>query len=176
MKAVVCPECGFRRFTAQVSLSVQFDGRKIKGLADKPEILSSDNVSCLECGWEGTAGQLVERSRVLALDVDGTLLEYTGSSAFGNPVPGMVRELELLRQMGWKISLWTVRNPSNDLRVHLEKHGVPYDFINQNPHGPADQSRKIYADVYLDDKALSFNGDACGLAGRVAAFKAWHKR
>lgn len=171
----VCPECGFRQFAAHVTVPVMFDGRRVNGLLEDPRIDGKDNVSCLECGWEGQVRSLMERPRVLALDVDGTLLEYTGSSDFGDPVPGMVRELKKLRDLGWKIALWTVRNPDDSLRNHLASFDVPYDFLNENPFGPPNQSRKMYADVYLDDKAMRFTGDAAGLADRVTAFKAWHK-
>jgi len=114
---------------------------------------------------------------VVAVDLDGTLCEYRdGAPAeIGPPIPGMLRELRALKAAGWVIVVWTVRPASNDLRKQLEKLEVPFDFINENPHGPPNGSSKIYADVYLDDKAMTFNGETKGLAEKILSFRPWHK-
>lgn len=117
------------------------------------------------------------RPMVLAIDLDGTLCEYKEGppSDLGALIPGILRELQALKAAGWVVVIWTVRKESDELRRQLEKLNVPFDFINKNPYGPPDGSDKIYADVYLDDKAMTFNGDTAGLAVKVLRFKAWHK-
>ena len=115
-----------------------------------------------------------ERLPVLAVDLDGTLLEDDFPN-FGKPIAGMADELKKLRAAGWIICVWTCRKDSEELRVHLDKHDIPYDHINESPFKPPDNSDKIQADVYLDDKGMSFKGSAVGLAEKVMYFKPWHK-
>lgn len=113
---------------------------------------------------------------MLAIDLDGTILrdEYPDC---GEPIPNIAKELSALRDAGWVVIVWTVRHHVKDVQAHLDAHKIPYDYINENPWGPAeDKSRKMYADVYVDDRAINFDGDASGLASKVVSFKPWHKR
>lgn len=113
--------------------------------------------------------------KVLAVDLDGTLLK-DDHPALGKPIPDVVAVLHAVRAAGWKIVVWTVRNEDAQIKKHLEDAGVPFDYINENPYGPTDGSRKIYADVYLDNHAIQFNGDTRGLAEKIINFKSWDKR
>lgn len=115
------------------------------------------------------------RLPILGLDVDGTLLEHTHPPDFGNPIPGMIEELEKLRKAGWIISIWTCRGDVEKLRAHLDMHNIPYDYINESPLKYPDDSVKIQADVYLDDKAMHFDGSTENLADKILHFKPWHK-
>jgi predicted NUDIX family NTP pyrophosphohydrolase len=114
---------------------------------------------------------------VAAIDLDGTLCTYReGAPAEIGPVlDGWVEELQELRDNGWKIVLWSVRPASLDIALKLEAQGVPFDYFNENPHGPKDGSNKIYADVYVDDKGWRFMGDPKGIAKAIMSFQAWHK-
>lgn len=116
--------------------------------------------------------------KVVAFDLDGTVLHYESGmgerNEFGLPLPGIVSEMRKLMKSGWRIIIWTCRGNSPELHQHLERCGIPYDEINVNTLGPHD-SPKIYADVYVDDKALSFDGRAAGLASRIQSFKPWHE-
>ena len=71
-----------------------------------------------------------DRLPVLAIDADGTLLLHEHPPKIKPPVPGMVDELNKLRAAGWIICIWTCRGDSEDLRKHLDKHDVPYDYVN----------------------------------------------
>ena len=108
------------------------------------------------------------------MDLDGTLLsdEYPD---FGKPLDGMREELEALRQCGWKIVIWTVRDDDVEVTRRLKEYGIPFDLINENPWGPSKQSRKIFADVYLDDRAITFDGHVRGIAKKIVEFKPWHR-
>ena len=114
---------------------------------------------------------------VVAVDVDGTFCKYKeGAPAdLGESIPGMVEQLLALKAAGWKIVAWTVRPDSPELRKQLDARGMPYDYVNENPHGPPNGSNKIYADVYLDDKAMQFYGETKGLAEKIINFRPWHK-
>ena len=116
---------------------------------------------------------MATRPKVLALDLDDTTL-FDAHPALGKPIDGIIQQLEVLKAMGWLITIWTVRNESKEIAEHLKKLGVPFDYINENPFGPSGGSRKIYADVYLDDRALNFDGETKGLAEKINSFKPWH--
>lgn len=119
----------------------------------------------------------IEHPRVVAFDLDGTLLSYDGDhTAIGKPLPGIIGELQKIKDAGWYISIWTCRGDLEGVKEALDSYGVPYDFINENPHGPPDGSSKIFAHVYVDDRALSFDGKVEGLADRVTKFKPWYQR
>lgn len=163
----VCPLCGFRKFSLPG-----------EGEIDIRTTVPDCEIECLEpsCGYRCRVKDLIDRPKVLAIDADGTMLGYTGCSDFGAPAEGIVDELNKLIRHGWKISVWTCRNADEGIREHLTRHAVPFHWINENPFGPKDCSPKIYADVYLDDKALTFTGAVEGLADLIMAFRPWHNK
>lgn len=116
------------------------------------------------------------RLPVLAIDLDGTLLEYAKPPNFGKPIIGMVEELNKLRAAGWLISIWTCRQDSPELRAHLDMYHVSYDYVNEGNWKPVDNSNKIQAEIYLDDKGISFDGKTEGLAEKIMYFVPWHKK
>lgn len=118
------------------------------------------------------------RPKIVAVDMDGTILHYAGymgMSEFGSVLRGMIEELKKLKENGWVIVVWTCRKDSPELRAHLEKEGVPFDHVNDHPWNGPENPRKIFADVYVDDKALSFDGIADGLADKIMAHSPWWK-
>lgn len=120
-----------------------------------------------------------DRKKVLAIDVDGTLLSYDGwkgEAHYGEPNPGMPALLEKVRAAGWVIVIWTTRKGGAALRRHLMKHNVPFDFINKNPHGPPSTSPKLFADVYVDDRALRFEGTTEGLFEKIMNCEPWFEK
>jgi hypothetical protein len=89
----------------------------------------------------------------------------------------MPEEIAALRQAGWKVAIWTCRNKNEyaGIKAHLADHGIEVDYLNENPHEAPSTSPKIYADVYLDDRGLQFDGDARGLAAKVMKHRQWFK-
>ena len=117
-----------------------------------------------------------EHAHVVAFDVDGTILSYDGDhTKFGEPLPGIIDELKKLRDANWKIAIWTCRSDLAAVKAALDERGVPYDFINENPLGPKDTSGKIFAECYVDDRSVDFNGQTAGLSDRIMAFQPWYK-
>lgn len=117
-----------------------------------------------------------ERKQVLAIDMDGTLLKYDGwkgDAHYGEPNPGMREVLQKVRDAGWLIVIWTTRGSDGAIRNHLAKHNIPFDYVNKNPGGPPSKSPKIFADVYLDDRAIRFEGETEGLADRILTAVPW---
>lgn len=92
--------------------------------------------------------------RVICIDLDGVLNvfdEWKGSEFFHPPRPGAAGFLERLNRAGFKVALFTVRW-HEWARAWLEENGLSqYVEIVTN--------RKIPAHVYLDDRAVCFEGD-----------------
>lgn len=111
-----------------------------------------------------------KKPNIVAVDLDGTLLEYDGwkgPAHFGKPIQGVIDALHELKKAGWAVVVWTTRATDYGLRAHLERHHIPYDYINKHPWQPPGSSHKVSADVYLDDRALRFTGNTQGLARRI---------
>lgn len=99
--------------------------------------------------------------RILAVDFDGTLCEDCFPN-IGEPIPATVGLVKAYQRVGWKIVLWTCRN--GDALVEAvawcKQHGLTFDAVNTNIQEVQDlfggDTRKVYADRYLDDKAILF--------------------
>lgn len=96
---------------------------------------------------------------IIAVDFDGTLCESAYPS-IGDVMPGAKKSLEELREKGHYIIIWTCR--TGELLVNainwLLEEGIPFDRVND--HEPenltiyGDGGKKVYANVYIDDKNL----------------------
>lgn len=101
-----------------------------------------------------------KRPYVIAVDLDGTLASYDGdydAKSIGMPRDGAVESMRMLSEAGAKIAIFTVRDDEELIREWLDTHGIPFDFINENPLAPA-TTGKIMADLYWDDRAVSAEG------------------
>jgi hypothetical protein len=112
--------------------------------------------------------------KTVAVDFDGVISAYNGwkgEGVFGKPIDlqRMISELLYLHHQGWKIIIWTTRNEQADVADWLGRHIIPYDAINHNPWAPKNivNSRKIVADVYIDDRAIPFDGSWESMASKV---------
>lgn len=97
---------------------------------------------------------------VVAVDFDGTLFEDNFPYS-EKPLWNVINYCKKLKSNGDVLILWTCRS-GKDLLDAIEKCrqvGLSFDFINENDPNHIlkynNDSRKIYADVYIDDK--SFN-------------------
>lgn len=96
---------------------------------------------------------------IIAIDFDGTLCEQA-YPAIGRAMLGAKKSLTELHERGHYLIIWTCR--TGDLLVDavnwLQAEGIPFDRINDhNPENLArygDGGKKIYADVYIDDRNL----------------------
>lgn len=96
---------------------------------------------------------------IYAVDFDGTLCESVWPG-IGKPNMVLIKHLKKRRRQGNKLILWTCRY-GDRLQEAVEwcrSHGLEFDAINQNlPEMIAwygNNTRKIAADVYIDDKAV----------------------
>ena len=92
---------------------------------------------------------------IVAVDFDGTLsldAQYPNIGRFNTP---LYEALMKLRGIGWSIVLWTCRE-GKELREAVEwckMNGLEFDAINENPPEVSFKSRKVVADMYIDDRA-----------------------
>uniref|UniRef100_A0A6M3IP08 FCP1 homology domain-containing protein n=1 Tax=viral metagenome TaxID=1070528 RepID=A0A6M3IP08_9ZZZZ len=113
---------------------------------------------------------------VLAVDLDGTILEHNGwvgEDHFGAVLPGAVAELEELRRQGWKIVVYTCRDHPHLVESYLSEQGVPFDLVWSRAAVAAGGRAKPIADVLLDDRAVTFAGDWRQAVHDVLAFRPW---
>ena len=98
----------------------------------------------------------------ICVDFDGTLSEYDGwqcSDVCGLPIPGAVETIREWHDIGHTIIIFTCRADTSIVADWCCKNGVPYDAINEDPDAiPGGTSGKPLADVYIDDKAVRFDG------------------
>lgn len=114
-------------------------------------------------GAEGVGAVVIdmpERPEVtpftVAVDLDGTLAEYSGFGPIGEPKEGAVEAMEEFDRAGYRIIVFSVRGDEEEIREWLDLHGIAYHHVNENPDQPPDSSGKVIADCYLDDRGISF--------------------
>ena len=94
---------------------------------------------------------------IIAVDFDGTLCE-DAYPEIGEPKHDMIQVIKNYRDIGCKIVLWTCRNREAMVKaVHwCREHGLEFDAVNRNIPEVQEMfggdTRKVYADIYIDDK------------------------
>lgn len=111
---------------------------------------------------------------VYAIDFDGTLADTVFPDIKG-PRPKMVALCKVLKAQGHKLILWTSRDNA-DLENAVEwckQQGIVFDAVNAPlPEQIArfnNDSRKIWADYYIDDKAMTLQAAEAILDAVAAA-------
>ena len=97
---------------------------------------------------------------IIAVDFDGTLCAdlYPG---IGAPNQRLIFVLKQLKARGAKLILWTCRcgEPLSEAVGWCKKHGLTFDAVNENLPEVLEKygtdSRKITADLYIDDKGFN---------------------
>lgn len=106
------------------------------------------------------------RAKTIAVDFDGTLCENRFPE-IGEARPDVVEYVQKQAAMGAKIILYTCRE-NGTRRALLEEavewcaaHAIPLYAVNENPDndygerfGVVGAGRKLYADLYIDDKSM----------------------
>lgn len=111
---------------------------------------------------------------VIGVDFDGTLVKDCFPKV-GETLPGAVETLRWLNSKGVKIILYTMRSHQQGLNPETEKlegvkegmtsvlqdainwykeNGINLWAVNYNPEQTWSNSRKVYANYYIDDRAL----------------------
>jgi hypothetical protein len=96
---------------------------------------------------------------IIAVDFDGTL--HTGAyPSIGDMRPGAREYMQKLKEDGHFLIIWTCREDAVLLEAinWLLSQDIPFDRVND--HEPENKAmyggttRKIYADLYIDDKQI----------------------
>jgi ribonucleotide monophosphatase NagD (HAD superfamily) len=97
--------------------------------------------------------------KVIAVDFDGTLVKHLYPH-IGEPIQENIDFIKYLQSKGWKLILWTCRcgEELQSAVTYMEHcHNLKFDTINDNIEAFSKQfgnnSRKVYADIYFDDRA-----------------------
>jgi hypothetical protein len=97
---------------------------------------------------------------IIAIDFDGTIVEDRFPE-IGDLKPGAVEAINQLYADGYTIIIWTCRTGINKARAveFLAKAGIKWHYFNESSianlklHNFND-TRKVYADLYIDDRGL----------------------
>ena len=94
---------------------------------------------------------------IIAVDFDGTIVEHEYPK-IGKPKRFAFETLKKLQEQGHTLILWTYRT-GKELEEAVEfcrKNGIEFYAVNENYPGekfiPGKTSRKILADLYIDDR------------------------
>ena len=115
--------------------------------------------------------------RTIAVDFDGVIAQYDGwkgQGVLGAPRPDVVHALGTLRGEGWKIIVHTSRGEA-EIGGYLAQHQIPHDDINSNSDYPTGGVKPV-ADVYWDDRAVGYSGDAYKDLEIIRHFRTWSGR
>lgn len=97
--------------------------------------------------------------KIYAVDFDGTLCENAWPE-IGEPNYALIQTLKALRKKGDKVILWTCRTDDrlDEAIAWCKEQDLEFDSVNENLSEIIGQfgteSRKVFADVYIDDKAV----------------------
>lgn len=101
-----------------------------------------------------------EFRRIVAVDFDGTLA-VTKFPEIIKPIPRTIRRCKRLKEEGAILILWTCRKGKDLQKAVLwcKGMGLEFDYINENTKENVEKygedTRKIYAHEYLDDRAIN---------------------
>jgi len=120
----------------------------------------------------------MDEKQVICIDLDGTICQYDGwkgEDHFGDVIPGAKEALQKLKKAQWLVIIFTTRGDKHKIKKYLDDNGLFYDYINENPHQPKGASGKLFAHVYLDDRAVRFSGDWEESIKEIETFEPWTK-
>ena len=104
--------------------------------------------------------------KIISVDFDGTLCENKWPE-IGKPNIKLIEYLKTEREQGTKIILWTCRVNDTLAKavIWCKKHGLEFDAVNENIPEILKafdaESRKIFANEYIDDRNSSYHIGDC---------------
>lgn len=113
--------------------------------------------------------------QTVVFDFDGVIHSYTsgwkGATIIPDPpVPGIKEAIDKIRQL-YNVVIVSSRCSSPEgvaaIMGYLKAHGIVVDDVVKE---------KPPAVVYIDDRAIRFNGDPSDLLNQIVSFKPWERR
>ncbi len=142
------------------------------------QVSSDSTLRNLNCSkWADMASKMNSSRRTIAVDFDGVIAEYIGwrgNGVLGAPRPDVVKALGRLRSEGWKVIVHSARG-EDEIAGYLVQHGIPHDEINRNSDYQTSGAKPV-ADVYWDDRAVCYSGDAQRDIESIRSFRTWSGR
>lgn len=115
--------------------------------------------------------------KTICIDIDGTIcqyLEWVSPYHFGKVLPGAKETINKLHNDGWYIIIFSTRSNKDIVGDFLRHNNIYFDSINENPFQPENAlGGKPIADVYLDDRAITFRGDWSNAYTEIINLKPW---
>lgn len=114
--------------------------------------------------------------QTVVFDFDGVIHSYTsgwkGETVIPDPpVPGIKEAIDEIRAAGYEVVIVSTRTSTpagyQAVRIWLDQHGIVVDGVS---------AEKPPAIVYIDDRAICFDGKPAGLLEKVRTFRPWYKR
>lgn len=90
------------------------------------------------------------KSLVVAFDFDDTVYDFHKK---GREYKQVIALLQRLKAINCYLICWTGQEDLNFVAQYLQENNIPFDTINENPPFRNSTSRKIYANVFIDDRA-----------------------
>lgn len=120
------------------------------------------------------------KGKIIAVDFDSTICHYDGwkgVGVFGKPIQGVQWALSKFKEMGATIVIHTCRRETQLVDKHLKENNITFDYINFSPRNEKSKlsDSKIGADIYIDDRAISFRGEWHETYLQVMNFRPWEK-
>lgn len=102
------------------------------------------------------------RPKIMAVDFDGCLVKnkFPEIGELNNELADYLRKEKDYNNT--EIIIWTCRSEKyiEPVRKFLKENNIPFDYINENVEWlPFETSRKVYADIYIDDRAKFISAD-----------------
>lgn len=104
---------------------------------------------------ENSQNRLIEEyknygSLVVAFDFDDTVYDFHKKGRIYNDVIALIRKL---KSRNCYLICWTGQEDLEFVSNYLKTNDIPFDDINENPPFHKLKSKKVYANVYLDNRA-----------------------
>ena len=113
--------------------------------------------------------------QTVVFDFDGVIHSYSsgwrGETVIPDePVTGIKEAIEQIREAGYEVVVVSTRCATSEghgaVRAWLLDHGITVDGVKME---------KPPAIVYIDDRAICFDGDTSTLLDKIRVFKPWNK-
>ena len=110
-----------------------------------------------------------DRAKIWAIDFDGTL-HFGRFPNIGPANEDLIHVLQIAKTMGVLLILWTSREGLvlDEAVEWCRDHGLEFDAVNDNVPSVVKlfggNSRKVAADLYIDDRAMSWSKGRDGLS------------
>ena len=132
VELIIISEIGIGLFMLAGLIAVVASWANQRPDARYPRVLDALRVSPLHEKLEGKSGNT--RQLTIAVDFDGVIADYDGwegTGTLGTPRRDVIEALELLREEGWKIVVYSCRS-SDEITPYLLGNGIPFDEVNKN--------------------------------------------